>query len=286
MRIEFPGAVYHVTSRGNARQPIFFDEEDMKLFLSKLAASVERYELVIHAYCLMTNHYHLLLETQKPNLSLAMQRVNGDYTQAFNRKYGRVGHLFQGRYKAVLIQKETHLLEVCRYVVLNPMRARMVKSVGEWKWSSFPATAGMDKKPTFLFIDWILRRFHKEEAEAMSRYIKFVNQGLLRKASPLSRANAQMVLGTEGFMDKWKDLIETSKEIKEIPRLQRQLLRIPIEKIFLNYAQLTKDQLAEKIAEAHIKHGFTLTEISRHLDIHYSTAGRLLKKLERKNNNE
>ena len=128
LRIEFPGALYHVTSRGNARQRVFRDDEDREMFLATLAWVVERFGWRCHAYCLMDNHIHLLIETPQPNLSRGMRQLNGVYTQPFNRRHRKVGHLFQGRFKAVLVEKERYLLELARYIVLNPVRAKMVKT--------------------------------------------------------------------------------------------------------------------------------------------------------------
>jgi REP element-mobilizing transposase RayT len=142
LRIEYPGAVYHITSRGNAYQDVFLDDADRERFLEVLKQTVDRFNWLCHAYCLMMNHYHLLIETVDPTLSRGMRQLNGVYTQAFNRRHERVGHLFQGRYKAILVEKETYLLELSRYIVLNPVRAKMVKKPEEWEWSwSSPASA-------------------------------------------------------------------------------------------------------------------------------------------------
>ncbi len=127
LRIESPGAVYHLTSRGNARNSIYLDDNDRQRFLAILGNVVDRYNWLCHAFCLMDNHYHLLIETLDPNLSLGMRQLNGVYTQGFNRAHNRVGHVFQGRYKAILVEKDEHLLELCRYIVLNPMRAGVIK---------------------------------------------------------------------------------------------------------------------------------------------------------------
>ena len=158
LRLEFPGAIYHITSRGNAREDIFLDEADRKIFLSIIADTVTRYNWILHAYCLMGNHYHLMLETPDPNLSLGMRQLNGVYTQTFNRRHKRVGHIFQGRYKSILVEKGPHLLELCRYIVLNPVKAGMVKRPEHWLWSSYKATAGMSKADGFLSMDWILKQ--------------------------------------------------------------------------------------------------------------------------------
>ena len=137
LRLEFAGAVHHVTSRGDRREDIFLDDDDRQAWLSVLGQVCDRFNWVVHAYCLMSNHYHLLVETVEGNLSAGMRQLNGLYTQRFNRRHGMVGHLFQGRYKAILIQKEAHLLELSRYVVLNPVRASMVATPEAWPWSSY-----------------------------------------------------------------------------------------------------------------------------------------------------
>ena len=124
LRIEYDGALYHLTSRGNERKAIFKDDTDRQLFLNTIVQVTERFHWICHAYCLMDNHYHLVIETPDGNLSQGMRHINGVYTQAFNRRHHRVGHLFQGRFKGILVQKESHFLEMCRYVVLNPSKSQ------------------------------------------------------------------------------------------------------------------------------------------------------------------
>ena len=166
LRIEYPGAVYHITSRGNTREAIFLSYDDRRRFLDVLAATVEKYNWLCHAFCLLDNHSHLIIETLDPNLSLGMRQLNGVYTQAFNRDHQRVGHVFQGRYKAIIVEKDSHLLELCRYVVLNPVRADMVSKPGEWKWSSYKSTAYAGKIPDYLTTDWVLGQFSEEKTTA------------------------------------------------------------------------------------------------------------------------
>ncbi len=149
LRIEYAGAVYHITSRGNEKKAVFKDDQDRINFLNTLQHVNKRYNWLCHAYCMMDNHYHLLIETPDGNLALGMRQLNGVYTQLFNKRHQRTGHLFQGRYKSILIQKDSHLLEVCRYVVLNPVRARMVERPEVWKWSSYRATAGRELPATW-----------------------------------------------------------------------------------------------------------------------------------------
>jgi len=137
LRLEFAGALYHVTSRGDRREDIYLDDDDRAAWLAVIGDVCARFNWIVHAYCQMTNHYHLLVETVDGNLSKGMRQLNGVYTQRFNRRHGMVGHLFQGRYKAILIQKDTYLLELTRYVVLNPLRARIVSRLEDWLLSQF-----------------------------------------------------------------------------------------------------------------------------------------------------
>ena len=141
LRIEYSGAVYHVTSRGNAQQDIFDDDVDYREFLDVLCLVTRRFNWLIHAYCLMGNHYHLLVETPDGNLSAGMRQLNGVYTQRFNRRRERVGHVMQGRFKAIIVDKESYLAELCRYIVINPVRAGIKKRPEQWQWSSYRKTA-------------------------------------------------------------------------------------------------------------------------------------------------
>jgi len=159
LRIEYHCAVYHITARGNARQAIYLDNDDRVKFIDTLAQTVKRFHWLCHAYCLMDNHYHLLIETPEGNLAEGMRHLNGVYTQAFNRHHQSCGHLFQGRYKAILVEKQSHLLELVRYVLLNPVRAGIVKRPDDYSWSSYRQTLGLEKVADFLTVDWILDNF-------------------------------------------------------------------------------------------------------------------------------
>jgi len=199
LRIEFPGAVYHVTSRGNANQAIFIDDKDRGRFLDVLLIVVERFNWFCHAYCLMESHFHLLIETPNGNLSKGMRELNGVYTQGFNQRYRRVGHLYQGRYKAIIVEKDNHLLSLCRYVVLNPVRVGLIKGPEKWRWSSYGATIGVVKRPPFLTIDWILSQFGGRKRVAMEKYRKFVMEWM-DKESPWETLKGQIFWGTEEFI--------------------------------------------------------------------------------------
>jgi putative transposase len=150
LRIEFPGAIHHVTSRGDRREAIFVDDEDRRALLAVVEQAIDRFDADILAYCLMGNHYHFVLHTRQANLSRLMRHLNGAYTQDFNRRHGKVGHLFQGRFKAMLVDRDAYLLAVCRYVELDPVRAAMVDAPGAWPWSSYLGHVGRVEIPAWL----------------------------------------------------------------------------------------------------------------------------------------
>jgi len=268
-RLQFAGAVYHVTSRGNARGKVFFTDVDRELFLRTLSGVVTRYRWICHAYCLMANHYHLLIETPKANLSLGMRQLNGIYTQSFNRRQNRVGHLFQGRFKAILVEKDTHLLELCRYVVLNPGRVKGSATAQKWKWSSYAATAGFAAAPSFLSIDWVLEQFGGSRSQAQKQYREFVREGM--GGRPWDELKGQIYLGTEAFIEKHAP---REKQLKEIPRAQLTAARPALERIFRNGGN-------QAIAKAY-EHGYRLNEIAAYLGVHYATVSRRLKQIEGK----
>src|SRR5512137_282677 len=159
LRLELAGGLYHVTSRGDRREDIFLDDADRLAWLEVFAQTCKRFNWVCHAWCLMGNHYHIVIETIEGNLAQGMRHLNGVYTQTFNRTHQRVGHVFQGRYKAVIVEKDSYLLELARYVVLNPLRAGMVKDIADWQWSSYAAMLGIQPAPEWLQTDWILGQF-------------------------------------------------------------------------------------------------------------------------------
>jgi REP element-mobilizing transposase RayT len=181
IRIEFAGALYHVTARGHRQEDIHLSDQDRLDFLSILEQVCDRFNWLIHAYCLMDNHYHLLVETPDGNPGKGMRQLNGVYTQTSKRTHGKVGHVFQGRYKAIIVQKETYLLELARYIVLNPVRTRMVRQAKSWPWSSYLDTAGYRESPGWLTTDWLLAAFAKHKSIAMEKYREFVSK---RKDQP------------------------------------------------------------------------------------------------------
>lgn len=264
LRVAAPGGVFHVIARGNARQAIFLDSVDRARFLELGAHVVERYGLLCHGYCLMDNHYHLLLETPRANLSSAMRQLNGLYAAHFNRAHDRCGHVFQGRFRSIQVEKETHLLEVSRYIVLNPVRARLCNHPAEHVWSSFRPTAGLCARPRFLTTDWILGAFGSERASASERYRAYVAEGF--SISP--RVVGERV-GSASFLRR-RHGGET--RLAEVPRAQLEPMPPPLEHVFASSAT--------PVATAYRRHAYTLTEIADYLGCHYSTASRRLRREE------
>lgn len=217
LRLEFAGALYHLTARGNARANIFIDDEDRRLFLELLAKEIAQQGWRCYAYCLMGNHYHLLVETPTPNLVAGMRRLNGVYTQAFNRRHRRVGHVFQGRYKSILVDKDAYGLELCRYIVLNPVRARMVKGPRNWAWSSYRATRGEVTGGAWLDRGWVLGQLGGRNPG--TAYERFVSQGLV-EGSPWDKLKGQIWLGDEPFLERMERLAQ-GKPMANVPRVQR-----------------------------------------------------------------
>jgi putative transposase len=271
LRIEYEGAVYHVTSRGNAGQQIFVDDEDRHGFLEILSDTVERFAWICHAYCLMSNHFHLLLETPAGNLSRGMRQLNGVYTQRFNRRHRRAGHVLQGRFKSILVEKESHLLELARYVVLNPVRAKMVRSVRHWPWSSYRATAGQEKPLPLLTTEWILSQFSTDLQQATIQYRQFVRQG--RGVDVWDELRGGVLMGSERFVEEMTPLLREASRRKEIPRRERLVSRPSLDELFAGLEG--KEARDAKIYEAVRIHEYTLTQLQEHLGLHYSTISRI-----------
>ena len=276
LRIEYPGAVYHVTSRGNERKQIFKDDKDREIFLITLHNVTLRYNWLCHAYCLMDNHYHLLIETPDGNLSLGMRQLNGVFTQRFNNRHKRAGHLFQGRFKGILIQKESHLLEVCRYVVLNPLRARIVENLAQWKWSSYLATAGREKPHPCLTTDWVLAQFSDKRRKAEKEYRQFVEDGIGNKSIWFD-LKGQIILGGDDFAEGLTERLQRYNKVPDIPKSQRFVDRPALENLFNKNILKDKQMRDNRIFEAVEKHGYRQIEIAQYLDLHPSTVSNIVR---------
>jgi REP element-mobilizing transposase RayT len=274
LRIEFAGALYHVTARGNAQANIYDDDNDRQQFLSLLQNTVDRYDWYCHAYCLMDIHYHLLIETNTPTLSKGMKLLNGTYTQYYNRQHKRVGHVFQGRFKAILVQKDSYLLELARYISLNPVRAHMVRSAKDWPWSSYRATAGYDESAACLTTDWVLAGFAKTKNVAQQRYRNFVQQGK-GQPSPWQQLKNQIYLGDDEFVNDMQCRLDPEQSLKDIPKKQKQAPVKPLPYFAERYKTRNKS-----MAQAYLSGHYTLEQVGEHFGVSYATVSRAVKQTE------
>lgn len=234
-----------------------------------------RFNWVCHAYCLMTNHYHLVIETPEGNLAQGMRQLNGVYTQWVNRTHGRVGHVFQGRYKAILVEKDSYLLELARYVVLNPVRAGMVADVGDWPWSSFQAMIGQVSSPAWLQTGWLLGQFSQQQRRAVSGYVDFVRAGV-GLPSIWDNLHGQIYLGGAEFIARMQSTLVSDKSLEEIPRAQRR----PLAKSLQHYRMQYADNPATGMALAYLSGDYPMKAIAQEFGVHYTTVSRAVKSYE------
>jgi len=267
-----------VTSRGDRREAIFLGEEDRVDWLNLLGKVCDRCNWRCHAYCEMTNHYHVVVETADANLSKGMRQLNGVYTQRFNRRHALDGHLFQGRFKAILVERDEYLLELSRYVVLNPVRAKAAAHASVWEWSSYGATVGSVPAPAWLEVDWIIGQFGTDRLQAQQRYADFVDAGV-SGASVWEHLRHQIFLGSDRFIQRFSDKQMPLEHLREVPRAQRRPLARPLE-----WFELTYPARKEAVARAFLSGGYTMQEIAGHFGVHYSTVSRAVRSLEERRN--
>lgn len=229
LRIEYEGALYHVTSRGNQREKIFWDDKDREELKKILERTKERYDYILHAYIFMDNHYHLLIETPHANIKQLMQNINTSYTVYINRRHGRVGHLFQGRYKAFIVDKESYLLELGRYIHLNPVRAGIVKTPEDYRWSSYRDYIYGEGKEAFADTDDTLYYFSKKRSAATEKYRGFVNAGISEKSSLGDAVGS--ILGDKTFREKIIKYLKGIPDKTEIPDIKKIKTRHKVEDI-------------------------------------------------------
>ena len=283
LRIEFPGALYHVTSRGDRREDIFVDDAGRARLLAVVAQGMARFDAQVLAYCLMGNHYHFVLHTRQGNLSALMRHLNGVYTQAFNRRRGKVGHLFQGRFKAVLVDREAYLLEVCRYVELNPVRAGMVAQAGDWPWSSYRAHTGRAQGPAWLdsgeLWGYLLGRDALTDADralAQQRYAELVAAGV-GQALWADGLNRQIYLGDDEFVGRMlQAALPTAQRSTQVPKVQRSSTRSLAEWL----AQC--DSREEALRRAYRESGLTMTTMAAELGLTVARVSQLIARAEQR----
>jgi REP element-mobilizing transposase RayT len=274
LRIELAGGLYHVTSRGDRGEAIYRDDDDRSAWLTLLGSVCERFNWRCHAYCQMTNHYHVVVETPEANLSRGMRQLNGVYTQQTNRRHSLIGHLFQGRFKAILVERDAYLMELARYVVLNPVRAGMVQEAEHWPWSSYRAMIGQAPTPSWLETDWLLSQFGRGRSRARADYAEFVRQGTGRD-SIWEGLRHQVFLGEEPFVERHRGLAKPLDQLREVPRAQRRSLAEPL----ADFAGRYPDR-GEAMARAFATGVYTMQAIADFFGVHYSTVSRAVRRFE------
>jgi len=271
LRLEFPDALYHLTSRGDRREDIYEDDVDRGAFLDVLSSVIEQFNWTCYAYCLMSNHYHLLVQTPDANLSKGMRQLNGVYTQAYNRRHNKTGHLFQGRYKSILVDEDSYLLELSRYIVLNPVRAGMTRRVDQCKWSSYLAMVGEVAAPGWLASDYLLSQFSVQRKTAIRRYREFVQDGL-RRDSIWAQLNNQIYLGDQNFIDRLQQHIGEKEKDLQIPKIQKR----SIAKRIQEYAKMSRSR-DEAIVKAYASGAYSYQELGEYFGLHFTRIGKIVR---------
>jgi REP element-mobilizing transposase RayT len=266
LRLDHAGAIHHITARGNARAALYRDERDRLCWRETLAEAAERFSWLVLAYCQMGNHYHLLVETPRPTLSRGMRHLNGVYAQRFNRRHGRVGHLFQARFHSRLVDRDDHLLAVAAYIPTNPVRAGLCSEPAAWRWSSYRATIGVEP-PGFLASERLLSYFAASRKKARERYRAHVEAG---RASPEKQSRFSTFVGSDRFA---AEATRGLGPLDEVPREQWQPVRPLLGELLARGGNAA-------IARAYVEYGYTMREIAEHIGVHYATVSRRLRRYE------
>lgn len=262
LRYEIPGCYYHVMARGNEKADIFLDDDDYEKFLTVMANTIKRCNWYCHAYCLMPNHYHLLIELNEKTLSRGLQYLNSVYAQAFNRRHTRVGHLYQGRAKTPIIEKNSHFFELTRYIALNPVRARLTRKPEDWPWSSYRATIGLEPCPDYITSDGILINYGDDRLDSIRQYRRFVADGH-NQPSPYEKVKHPAILGSDRFIQ---------EILKETVDNTEKLIKRPVESLN-TYKTMHLDQNNAMSAAYHSGH-YTLKQIGEFFRVSKSTVSR------------
>jgi REP element-mobilizing transposase RayT len=278
LRYAPPGSIHHIVARGNGRMPVFIDDADAAHFLEVLAEAVMRYDLVCYAYCLMPNHYHLLVETRQARLSAGMRHLNGVFAQWWNRRHDHVGHVFQGRFKSQLVGEEAYFLAVCRYITLNPVRAGLVEDPLEWRWSSHGAVVGHLPPPAGLGLLSLLRRFGTRLDEARRNYGRLIDGPAGADAPAIMQMiqSDQRIVGSRVFVERLREDL-TAADRFEVPARQRLAARPPLADIVVT-APL--DRRNESVGRACLDHAYTYREVARMLGLHPASVSRIVRPIQ------
>jgi REP element-mobilizing transposase RayT len=272
-RIQFPGAVYHVMARGNRKSMIVDDDDDRRTFMNTFSEAARDEQVRVYACCLMGTHYHTLLDTPRGNLSEFMRTVNTEYSKAFNRRHGRVGHTFEQRFESLVVQREKYLRRVARYIALNPAKARLCRDAADWPWSTHRATAGLEDPPSWLHLDWLRWAFRADTLpDAQRRYQAYVRDPAGLRWSVEETAAS---LGTARFKRAVAASLERCGENRRVPVGGRPSTQPPLEQLFSGEEahSWSRDAL---ILAAHLTHRYRLAEIARFLGVSPSTASKAL----------
>ena len=281
LRIEFPGAVYHVTSRGDRREPIFDDDQDRLALLEVASRAMIRFDARVLAFCLMGNHYHFVVTTAQANLSRVMRQINGVYTQTYNRRHRKAGHLFQGRFKAILVDRDAYLLEVCRYVELNPVRAGLVANPGDWFWSSYRCNAGHQHAPQWMDTAMVHGHLLGSAIETAAQGKRAARAYELLVASAHDNAlwgqglKRQIYLGDDSFVARMQAMAKKDRlKAVDIPKGQRH----PTKALGDWLRDATSRE--EGMFNAFALGGYTMTAIAEAVGLSVSRVSRLIGKVE------
>ncbi|AGA33068.1 regulatory protein LacI [Thioalkalivibrio nitratireducens DSM 14787] len=270
LRIEVEGGVYHVSTRGNARDPVYLDAEDRQVWLDLLGEVCSRFQWRCFAWCQLQDHYRLVMETRDPNLSRGMRHLNGVYTQRLNRRHERTGHVFRGRYEAILLEKNRFLPEAVRDVILAPVRIGFVERAFDWRWSSLAAMLEPQTAPPWLDTGWLAEHFGDGPQAARDAFVAFVEQGLA-VADLTGARRAPAVLGSPAFLAAVRNGFSSTPDFREVPRIHRKALTPSWEE----YERIPDRRRA--MAEAYLSGGYTMREIAERFGVHYSTVSRAIR---------
>jgi REP element-mobilizing transposase RayT len=295
LRIEYPGAYYHVMNRGNNKQNIFFTDKDRKSFLQGLAESSDTYGVKVFAFVMMNNHFHLIVQTGEPNLSEFMRHFLVTYTVRFNKRRNRTGHLFQGRYKSILVEQDAYLLPLTRYIHLNPIRKKEFefrdhsaceKYLLEYQWSSLPGYVTKKNRQKYVEYDWLLKTYFKgDTSKGRKRYWKYICEGIRGEIeNPFEKVMYQSILGSDFFVHSIKEEItfESEREVPSLRKIRRSLpLEFILKEISKRYGMQASVLLTQRTAMKHIRDiamelsyrycQVTLVELGEIFGIDYST---------------
>jgi putative transposase len=268
-RIAFRGAVYHVMARGIRKTYVFVDDVDRRKFLRILTAAIQRYACICYSYCMMGNHYHLVIKTPRPNISRFTQYLNGQYAKYFNWRHKYTGHVYEGRCNTPLIEDDAYLAGAIAYVARNPIEAGLVKDAAQWKWSSYRATIGQCACPKFLTLDWLQRVFPDTTIEKARRQLAQA----VHVADQTYDIDAELVRGTADFQKRARKVIGATLYKSRLPRRFRAIGRPELDEIFAGVKKANRRQV---VLRAHVAHGYLLSEIARYLDLHPTTISRIV----------